>query len=333
MTVTIEDIAQHLNLAVSTVSKALNGYSDVSQKTKDRVQAAARDLDYHPNTAARNLRRRRTDKIGFLFSFPVTMISEWASRLITGAITAAEKEGYNLILYPLQDNQSDQLIRMCRAREVDGLLLMAGVNLETTVNKLEQEPIPYVVVGQRVEHPNASFITSDNIKAAVDITQHLISLGHKRIAYIARPALGTTNLDRTTGYKQALQNAGIPVDEDLIVSTTLDPHSGYHVMNQLLDLADPPTAVFAIHDLVAMDAMEAIQDRKLRIPQDIALVGFDNWRLSLTTTPPLTTGHPPLSEIGRRATEILIKRVADPVLPPIREALPVNLVIRQSTVG
>ena len=331
MAVTIEDIAQHLNLAVSTVSKALNGYSDVSQKTKDLVREAARELNYHPSAAARNLRRQRTDKIGLLFSFPVTMISEWASRLITGAVTAAEQEGHNLILYPLQENQLDQLTRICRTREVDGLLLMPGEQLEQSVAFLEQEQVPFAVLGQRVDRPNVSFVAADNFKAAVDITNHLIALGHKRIAYLSRAVLGKTSLDRMTGYKQALLEADLPFDERLIVPTAPEPGSNQQAMHKLLDLTDPPTAVFAIHDLVAMDALEVALERGLRVPHDVAIVGFDNWRLSLTTTPPLTTGHPPLFEMGRRATEILLAHVGDNTLPPVRVELPVRLVVRQST--
>lgn len=334
MSVTIKDIAQHLGIAVSTVSKALNNYSDVSQKTKERVLAAARELDYHPSAAARNLRRRRTDKIGFSFSFPVSLMSDYISRLITGAVTAAEKQGHNLILYPLMDDQVKQLTQICRAREVDGLLLLGRAQMEqTTIALLKQEDIPFVVVGRRVENPEVSFVTPDHLSGALAITRHLIELGHKRIAFTTRPALGITSRDRLASYRQALSEAGIPFDENLVVPTSIEPDSSYQAMNTLLDLPNPPTAVFAIHDLVAIECLRAATDRGLRVPEDVAIAGFDNWRASLTTYPPLTTIHPPLSDIGFRATEILLARVADRSLPSERVTLPVELVIRQSTAG
>jgi DNA-binding LacI/PurR family transcriptional regulator len=334
MPVTIEDIAQHLGIAVSTVSKALNDYSDVSQETKDRVLEATRQLDYHPSATARNLRRKRTDKIGFSFSFPVSLVSDYVSRLITGSVTAAEQEGYNLILYPLLDNQVAQLTRICRAREVDGLLLLGRAQMEqTTIAVLNQEAIPFVVVGRRVENPDVSFVTPDHSAGALSITRHLIELGHRRIAFTRRPELGITSRDRLASYKQALMEAGVPYDHGLVVDTSTEPGRDYEAMNTLLDLPNPPTAVFAIHDTVALECLRAVKDRGLRVPEDVAIAGFDDWRASLTTNPPLTTIHPPLSEVGYRATEILLARVADKSLPPAQLTLPVEMVVRQSTVG
>ncbi len=334
MTVTIKDIARQLDLAVSTVSKALNDYPDISAATKLRVLDTARELDYHPTAAARNLRRRRTDKIGFSFSFPVSLMSDYISRLITGAVMATEQKGYNLILYPLLDDQVKQLTKICRAREVDGLLLLGRAQMEqTTIALLKQEAIPFVVVGRRVENPEVSYVTPDQSNGALAIMRHLIELGHQRIAFTTRPVLGITSRDRFASYKQALSEAGIPFDQNLVVPTTPEPGDDYQAMNKLLDLPNPPTAVFAIHDIVAMECLRAATDRGLRIPDDVAIAGFDDWRASLTTQPPLTTIHPPLDEVGLRATEILMARVADHSLPPERLTLPVELIVRQSTWG
>jgi DNA-binding LacI/PurR family transcriptional regulator len=334
MSVTIDDIAQQLNLSISTVSKALNNYSDVSQKTKDRVLATAHELDYHPRAAARNLRRRRTDKIGFSFSFPVSLMSDYISRLITGAVSAAERQASNLILYPLLVDQVKQLTQISRAREVDGLLLLGRAQMEqTTIALLTQEDIPFVVVGRRVENPEVSFVTPDHSAGALAITKHLIDLGHRRIAFTTRPELGITSRDRLASYKQALAEAGIPFDETLVTATSTVAGRDYEAMSTLLDLPKPPTAVFAIHDMVAMECLRAATDRGLRVPEDIAIAGFDDWRASLTTIPPLTTIHPPLSDVGFKATEILLALVADRSLSPERVTLPVELIVRQSTAG
>jgi len=333
MTVTIQDIAQHLNLAVSTVSKALNDYPDVSPKTKARVLDCASQMGYYPSATARNLRRRRTDKIGFLFSFPISAISEYVSNLITGAIFSAENEGYNLILYPQMENQVDALTRICRAREVDGLLVLNRAGLDQSLAVLEKESIPFVLVDRRAEQPEVSYVCSDHYHGALQIMRHLVELGHQRIAYTARTLLGITNRDRLAGYKQVLAETGLPFDEKLVVSTDADLHSGYHAMNKLLDLPNPPTAVFAIHDLIAVECLQAATDRGLRVPDDVAIVGFDNWHLAETTKPPLTSVQTPQTEIGKLATETLLTRVADNTLPPTRITLPVNLIPRQSTLG
>ena len=334
MAVTIQDIANQLNLAPSTVSKALNDYPHIAPTTRDRVLQAARELNYVPSAAARNLRRRRTEKIGFSFSYPFSVMSDYVSGLIAGAVTAAEKQGYNLTIYPLQNDQLKQLTQICRAREVDGLLLLGRPQMaETTIPLLKQEGIPFVVVGRWPQDEEVSFVKPDDHSGAQAVTRHLIELGHRRIGFTTRPSMGVTSRDRFAGYQQALSEAGIPLDESLIVETSFEPESNYQAMNQLLDLADPPTAVFAIHDLVAVDCLQAATDRDLRVPEDIAIAGFDDWRVSLTTRPPLTTVHVPLENMGMNAMDILLKQISNPTRPPERLVLPIELIIRQSTAG
>jgi LacI family transcriptional regulator len=333
MAVTIQDIAKHLNLAVSTVSKALNNYPDVSPQTKTRVIDCARDLGYYPSATARNLRRRRTDKIGFLFSFPINTISEYVSKLITGAITVAEAEGYNLILYPQSGDHVDALTRICRAREVDGLLVLNRSNIGQSIAVLEDENIPFVLVDRRAEQPEVSYICSDHYDGALQIMRHLVELGHRRIGYTNRSNLGITNRDRLVGYKQVLTEAGLPFDPELVVQTDIELSSGYDAMNNLLDLPSPPTAVFAIHDLIALECLRAATDLGLRVPEDVAIAGFDNWTFSLTTKPPLTSVHTPQTEIGKQSAKALLSRLANKDHAPIRITLPVELIPRQSTVG
>jgi DNA-binding LacI/PurR family transcriptional regulator len=279
------------------------------------------------------LRRQRTEKIGFLFSFPVTTISEYIARLITGVVIAAEQESYNLVLYPLKDDPLEQLTRICRAREVDGLLLLARAQIDPAISLLEKESVPFVLVGRRFEQPHISFITPDFVDGARQVTRHLLALGHRRIAYTTRPALGITSRDRLEGYRQTLAEAGIPFDPQLVVETTTQPNSSYQAMNRLLDLPNPPTAVFAIHDLVALECLQAAADRHCRVPDDVAIVGFDDWSMSLTTQPPLTTVRTPLYEMGRQATHTLLNHVTEPDLPAVQTILPVELVVRQSTAG
>lgn len=332
MAITIQDIAQHLKLAPSTVSKVLNGYPHVSEQTRMRVLGAADELNYFPSTAARNLRRQRTEKIGFSFAFPVPTMADYVSGMVIGAISAAELKGYNLTLYPSMDDQVSQLIKICRSREVDGILLFGRPKMaETTIPLLQKEGMPFVVVGRPVDDPTVSFVKSDDPKGALEVTRHLIAQGHTRIAFTTRPEVGVTSRDRFTGYAQALEEAGVPLDDELVIPTTLEADSGYYAMQQLLDLEDPPTAVFAIHDLVAIECVRAIKERGLRIPKDIAIAGFDNWRASLAESPPITTVDPPLHEIGFKAMDILLDRLAKPSSASTRLSLPVNLIVRAST--
>lgn len=179
MTVTIQDIARHLNIAPSTVSKALNDYPHISAEMRARVLAASDELGYAPSAAARNLRRKRTDKIGFAFSVPVPLMSDYVSGIIIGAVAAAEKHGYNLTLYSSNDNQVQQLTQLSRAREVDGLLVLSGrAQMEQRLlPALQKVGVPFVVVGRYVEDESVSFVKADDPTGAYAVTQHLIKQG------------------------------------------------------------------------------------------------------------------------------------------------------------
>jgi len=332
MPITIEDISRQLDLSVSTVSKALNDYSDVSDSTKQRVRDTALELGYTPSAAARSLRRQCTEKIGFSYGYSTNYIGEYASRLINGAVAATEKEGYNLTLYPYTEDRIDQLVRVARAREVDGLLLMGGVNWRIAIDRLKQERMPMVVLVRRIDDPSISYVTSDDVNSGVLITRHLLELGHERIAFVTR-AVVENSKDRVAGYAQALDEASIDFDKELVARTELAPGTAYQAVIRLLSMANPPTAIISLSDPVAIECQQAVLDRGLRVPDDVAITGSDNIRDSLGATPPITTLHPPLAEIGRLATEALLAQVADPGRPATQIKLPVKLIARQSTIG
>lgn len=330
MSVTIEDISRQLGISVSTVSKALNDYPDVAPETRERVREAALALDYHPSAAARNLRRGRNDKIGLLINNPISFISEYISEIMSGTALIAEESNHNLILYTRAVDHPDRLKRICRAREVDGMMLIFEPSPEA-VDVLESEGMPFIVFGRRIEDPRVSFVAPDNVEGAYRLTQHLIGLGHRRIAFTTRPQLGTVSEDRFRGYRQAMEEAGMTIDPELIVETMIEPESGRRAVNALLGLAQPPTALFAFYDLMAVDAVQAAQERGLQVPGDIAIAGFDGLRSSLITTPAITTVQQPLQEMGRKAMRVLLGLVQDSDRPPERRVVPVELIIREST--
>jgi DNA-binding LacI/PurR family transcriptional regulator len=332
MTITIEDISKQLGISVSTISKALNDYPDVSPSTKERVQVAAREMGYYPNTSARNLRRGRTDKIGLLINNPIEFLSEYIGDVMSGAAVGAERFNQNLMLYTKEVVHPDELQRICRAREVDGLLLIFDP-AEASLAVLEHEQIPFVVFGRRTINPNVSFIAPDNLSGALELTRHLIAQGHRRIGFTTRPQLNLINTDRFGGYKLALEEAGIPFDPTLVVETRTGQHDGYDAMVQLLDLPDPPTALFAFYDMMAADAMRAVNERGLRVPDDIAIAGFDGLKLSRRTQPALTTVRQPLARMGERAIEMLMARIEDNSLPPTQRSMPVQFIVRESTLS
>lgn len=332
MPTTIQDISRKLGVSVSTVSKALNNYPDVAHETRGRVLAAARELDYHPNAAAQNLRRQRTNKLGLIYNYSFTAVGEFVNQLLTGAASAAEEAGYNLVLYSSVSDSPEQLATICRAREVDGLLIIWSNMPAKTLEMLEAEGIRYVSVARRVDkHPAVSYVVADNYAGSLALTRHLIAEGHRRIAFLAMPMLFETSEDRQAGYEAALREAGIAVDPTLIRETTVEPKTRRVAVTTLLDLPNPPTAIFAFHDYGAIDTLQVATERGLRVPEDLAIAGFDGMYSAMVTSPPLTTVQQPVKEIGWCAVEILLHQINDPTTPARRLTLPAELIVRAST--
>ena len=183
-----------------------------------RVQEAARELNYYPSAAARDLRRQRTNRIGFSYGYTTIDIGELASRVINGAVAAAEKVDFNVMLYPLAENQLEKLTRICKTREVDGLLLLGGSQVAESIDLLQEEQIPFIVLVLGFEGLDVPFVAADYGGATIEATRHLIELGHKRIAYVGQGALGKHHSERIASYKQALREAKLPFDETLVWS-------------------------------------------------------------------------------------------------------------------
>lgn len=332
MTVTITDISRRLGLSISTVSKALNGYADVSPQTRKLVMQTAQELGYHPSAAVRSLRRGRTDKIGLMVNNSISYMTDYIAEIVPGAAYTAEQYDKNLVFYTNAVHSEDAVRRICRSREIDGVILITSAGIEQVIDALLQERFPFVVLGRRVAQREVWHVAPDNVTGAKLLTQHLLSLGHRRIGFMARTELGTTHLDRLGGYVEALGDADIPIDEKLIVPTYIQPDSGYDAMHEILNRANPPTAVFAFHDFVAADALRYALDHGCHVPDDVAIVGFNGLKASMLTQPPLTTVEVPLQAMGALAVELLLKRINDPNAPSEQHIVPVKLLARASTV-
>lgn len=331
MPITIEDISKELGVSISTVSRALNGKDDVSEATRKRVQDIAKELGYRPSAAARSLRRQRTNKIGVVFNSGISYISDYFAEIIIGATTAAEENDHHIVLYTNEGDFPDRLLNLFKSREVDGLILVLSHVPAATIEEMLAENLPFIILGRRANHPRASYITPDNYQGALSLMTHLIEQGHRRIAFTAYPIMKLTHEDRFAAYRDALAKANIPYDASLVVEAKIDHHYNKQVVNKLLDLPKRPTAVFAFHDLIAIDVLQAILERGLRVPQDIALAGFDGLNASLRTTPTITTVQQPLREIGTLAVNALLTQIENNQHPPIQTTLPVKLVERGST--
>ncbi len=335
MVVGIKDIAAYLGLSTSTVSRALNGYDDVAAETVKRVRQAALQLGYYPSAAARNLRRRRTEMIGLalLFGSAYSTFNEFFAEVIRLVAAAAERRNYNLVLYTRSGDDPCRLARLAQTREVDGLLVLGDApGIDAAIQSLQATGMPVIILGRAVENPEVGFITPNILQAARLALAHLVACGRQRIGYISFVKTSRYSQDRLAAYRTAMIEMGLTCDDDLVAYASLEPESGAQAIEALLARPDPPTAVYVYNDRLAIEVLQHLRRRQLHVPRDIAVIGFDDIRSARLTTPPLTTIRYPLAEIAEQAVGALLHHQAAGRTEPIRLILPVELIVRGSTV-
>lgn len=331
MGVTIRDVAEQAKVSISTVSRVLNDTCKVKEDKRLRVLNAAADLGYTPNPAAQSLHSRKTGAIGILLPY---VSGDFYAELLNGIDSAAQEAGH-MLLISTSHNSEEELTAALRGmyRRVDGILVMAPVLTSNKVLESAPSGLPLVFLNTRTEGSSIPLISFDNYGGMRQMTEYLIEQGHTRIGYITGSSEAFDAMERFRGYREALQLAGIPILEDLIVNGEYTQQAGFDGARRLLALPRPPTAIMASNDDAAIGALSAIQESGLRVPEDVALTGFDDIPSSAYTFPPLTTVHIPIAELGRRSVRLLAAAIqagngdSDRLLS---EKLPVELRIRAS---
>jgi LacI family transcriptional regulator len=325
---TIYAVAKKAGVSIATVSRVLNDSPKPTAETRAKVLEAVRELGYQPSAAARCLAGNATETIALIFP---QISGPFYSEIIQGAEAQAHQYHYHLLIYGVRDRQgSDPLLRFLSTK-VDGIILARTCVSDAYIRGLQRQRIPFVLFGQETSGIVADSIMPNNQQGAVDVMAHLIERHHyRRIAFAGRSEDQTHSLARYEGYCQALQSAGLPWDADLVVSGAFAESSGYGAMNQLLDLADPPQAVFFANDQMALGALAAAHERQVRIPEDVAIVGFDDINAAAYVQPPLTTVRQDIREQGMLAVRLLLQRMDDPEAETQTVLLPTQLVVRRS---
>ncbi len=328
---TIKEVAKRAGVSFKTVSRVLNGYPNVSEKTRVKVLKAVKELDYRPNVAARSMRTGYTRSIGFITDEIATQ--PHAGNIIRGAQRAAWLNDY--ILFVVNTEQDPEIekhaINMMLERRVDAIIYAAWYHRAVDPPQ-ELYKIPCVLVDCFVPDKSITSVVPDEVQGGRDATEQLLSKGHRRIGFINNEEPIPATFGRLEGYKQALEAHSIPYDDSLVLSAKGDSTNGYDVMSEFLNLADPPSGVFCFNDLIAMGAYDAIRERGMKIPDDIAIIGFDNLELiAANVYPALTTMQLPHFEMGQWAIEYLFKnRDNFGHLSPIHHVIECPLVSRNS---
>jgi DNA-binding LacI/PurR family transcriptional regulator len=326
---TLKEVALKAGVSTATVSRALSGSVGVSEPLRSQILEAARSLSYRPNRAARDLRVRSSRAVGVLIP---DIENPFFTSLVRGIEDVLGKTDYSLLLASYDENpdQEARRLELFRAESVCGLIFAASRTPSSIYSELERDGLTLVAVSRRIPRVRADEVTVATREGAHVATSHLIQLGHKRIAMINGPTAFPTARDRQMGYEDALRVAGMAIKNDLVVHCAFKQAAGRLSMLQLLDLPKPPTAVFAASNLLTLGALQAIHERQISIPGQIAVVGFDDMPWATSLRPPLTTVAQPAYEAGRTAAEMLLARVRDPSLPRRQVVLETELIIRSS---
>jgi LacI family repressor for deo operon, udp, cdd, tsx, nupC, and nupG len=321
----IRTVAAAAGVSIATVSRVLKTPDVVTKTTRDKVMAAVEATGYRPNALASGLRRAKSDNIVVVVPF---IQNPFFSGVIQGIEGVAFAEGYQVLLGESQNDQQrlDSYAAMLRSKTADGLILLAA-----TLPSQLSDKTPLVLACEYFRDHRIPAIRIDNEAAAKMATEHLLSLGHRRIGKITGPRDNLLSRDRLAGYRAALAAAGIAYEEELVAEGAFDLGSGQAAMTRLLALREPPSAVFCSSDEMAIGALKAAREHGKRVPDDLSLVGFDGIRFADFCDPALTTVLQPNVEIGAAAARMMIAILKGGAPAPDDIVLPVKLLVRQST--
>lgn len=329
---TIYDLAKKTGFSITTVSKALNNYKDVSKKTRAKILQAAEEMDYLPNAHAQSLSTKKSWAIGVMFSEAneVGMKHPFFNGIIESFRHATEEHGYDLIFVSRNlRNRDMSYLEHFKHRAVDGIVVICSDRMDEQVQELMQSDIPIVVVD--MDSANCSVVYSDNTAGARLAVEYLYGLGHRAIAHIAGDSSIDAGAARIKGYELAMHALELPIQPGYLVNAGFfSVEEGKQAMEKLLQLESPPTAVFVAGDQMAIGAIEAVHEYGLRVPEDISIIGYDDIEMIKYITPKLTTIRQDTDEIGEAAAELLLEQMTAKERRTERRIIPVRLIERAS---
>lgn len=331
--VTIKDVAKYANVSPATVSNVLNNNtSEVGYRTRQTVLKAIKELNYTPNINARSLKRKTTQNIGvvMLHTEPKQLLDPWTSQVVSGIVDVSREHGYSVYLDFVEELSDEQYSRIFREKKTDGVIILGAAIDDEICTKVEKDKVTHVFIDRYTEETKTNCVCIDNKGGAITAVNHLFSLGHRKIAYIGASPVFSAGLYREQGYLEAMQKLGCPLRKDYICRGNWTEKSGYDALLKLLQTADPPTAIFCASDRMAFGALQAAQDKGVKVPDELSIMGFDNIQFSAYTSPGLTTLSVPMYEMGKfAATQIIAMNQGKKYFR--KEVFKVQLVSREST--
>lgn len=331
---TIDEVAERAGVTRGTVSKVLSGTYNASPRTRAKVEQAAAELGYRPNLAARALSKGHTFVVGLLIPYdPDQLFADpHLLDIIRGVEAAANSRDYNVLLSTAHrpNDPTSAYSRVLRSKYVDGMVVIEGPDMLAIAEQLKQQPSPWVISGYAPAGSEAYSVHADDPAITAKLTNHLLALGHRRIGVISSELRLRTFDKRLEGFHQALHAHELACDPSLIVFGDMSVESGYRAAAQLLARPEPPTAIWALNDRMALGALQWAREHGVRVPTDLSIAGFDDIPAAVLSDPPLTTVRLPSYQEGQAAIEMVFQLLDGEILP--REVLvPTDVIVRGST--
>lgn len=334
MAVTIKDVAKRAGVSPSTVSRVISKHPRISIETSRRVSAVMEELGYYPNLMAKSLVSKTTRTIGIILPKPAEELLQnfFFYELMRGVLAQLTRAGYDLLMAggTNEREELETVTRLIRGGRVDGLLLLYSRTSDPVIELLHEQKVPFVLIGRSLDYDNIRSVDNDNVQAAYDATNHLIQQGQKRIGFVGGPVKLAMTQDRMTGYTKALKEAGLPFKDGWVVEGEFLIESGFRAMASIMSQPEPPTALVVIDDVVAFGVLKGLAELGYRIPQDIAIVSFNNIALSELTMPPITSVDIGTYQLGYTAAQMVIRLIQQEEILQ-RQIIPHRLVVRESS--
>ena len=328
---TVRDVAKLAGVSPITVSRVINNASYISQETRGRVEEAIRQLGYVPNTLARSLRLRQTNTLALVLT---DITNPFWTTVARGVEDAASDAGFNVILCNTDESEVEQekYLNVLLKKRVDGVLLVPVRCTRETVQFIQSQNVPLVVIDRHIPGVNIDSVRCDLEGGGYALVRLLLAQGHRRVAMLSGPQGVSSADDRVAGYRRALAEAGLDHQNEFIFYGEFNQQSGYEMMQKALEAGPRPTAIFAANNFITMGAFKAVRDAGLKVPEDMALVGFDDLPVDLIIDPFFTVASQPAYEMGKQATELILARVAGQGPAECQEIiLPTEIIVRRSS--
>ncbi|UYP07291.1 LacI family DNA-binding transcriptional regulator [Priestia megaterium] len=325
---TIYDVANEAGVSISTVSKVLNNTGSIAEKTRKRVRETMRELNYQPSVVASVKKRIQT--IGLLIP---NIANPFMAEIARGIENHVKKYGFSLMICSTDNNLKNEIeyISILKQKYVDGVIIATGLKENKAIKELLKAEIPVTLLSRDVASLAVDTVLVDDFLGGYQATEHLISLGHEKIAIITEDINFPTIQARVEGYKKALEEAGLEYDENLVFSNNTSVDEGNRSTRELLTSTSPPTAIFASTEFLAIGAIQGARELAVKVPEELSIIGFDNTVLSTICDPPLTTIAQPIQEMSQKVVELLVAEIENPKETKQRVVLSPRLVVRKST--